>query len=357
MSGAVVISGNTAGSETAKTTENVHLPSGKYITLGGELTSGASIGVTTGTSLAAGEAVQITTETGTTYYNSASSYFTSDNTAYRVRVNSNGYLELYGEPITGTVAISGTPTYGQTLTAVTSDVPDGITYQWMRGETAIENATDSTYTLTAADVNQEITVVVTHSNYVGSLTATAVTVQAITITAALDGTATKTYDGTTDVTDTQSLTITLTGVVEGDTVTASADYAYESADVGEDILITASNITLDGEDAGNYILKNDSTEAAIGEITRKALTVGDFNVNTENETYTGAEITKAIDSDLTAGTDYTVAYEDNTDAGTASITITGSRNYKDVLTYTFTITQATPTLALSDVTATKTYDG
>lgn len=166
VSGAVVISGNAAGGETAETAENVYLPSGTYINLGGELTSGASIGVTTATSLAAGEAVQITTETGSIYNSSASGYFTSDNTAYRIRVNSNGYLELYGEPITGTVTIFGTPTYGQTLEAVTSDVPAGMTYRWMRGETAIENATESTYNLTVADVGQEITVEVTHDNYV-----------------------------------------------------------------------------------------------------------------------------------------------------------------------------------------------
>ena len=53
---------------------------------------------------------------------------------------------------------------------------------------------------------------------------------------------------------------------------------------------------------------------------------------------------------LVAGTDYTVDYEDNTNAGTATITITGAGNYATVatnkLTATFTINPATLNVAL-----------
>lgn len=53
-----------------------------------------------------------------------------------------------------------------------------------------------------------------------------------TITASLNGTLTKTYDGTTKVLEAQKLTVLLKGVEDGDKVTATADaYAYNSAEV------------------------------------------------------------------------------------------------------------------------------
>ena len=44
---------------------------------------------------------------------------------------------------------------------------------------------------------------------------------------------------------------------------------------------------------------------------------------------------------LSEGTDYTVSYSDNTDAGTATVTITGTGNYGGTLNATFTIKQKT----------------
>ena len=41
---------------------------------------------------------------------------------------------------------------------------------------------------------------------------------------------------------------------------------------------------------------------------------------------------------LKAGTDYTVAYQDNKNAGTAKAVLTGKGNYKGTVTKTFTIT-------------------
>jgi hypothetical protein len=42
---------------------------------------------------------------------------------------------------------------------------------------------------------------------------------------------------------------------------------------------------------------------------------------------------------LTEGTDYTVAYTDNTNVGTATVTVTGKGNYTGTKTATFTITK------------------
>jgi putative cell wall-binding protein len=67
---------------------------------------------------------------------------------------------LTGPPPT----ISGTPTVGAVLTAVTgtwAPAPVALTYQWLRGGTAIAGATASTYTLAAADSGTVITLQVT----------------------------------------------------------------------------------------------------------------------------------------------------------------------------------------------------
>jgi len=80
--------------------------------------------------------------------------------------------------LTGTVSITGTAQVGQTLTANTANLGGSgtISYQWNREETAISDATGSTYTLQTADAGSNITVTVTRSGYSGSITSTSVSV-------------------------------------------------------------------------------------------------------------------------------------------------------------------------------------
>ncbi|MCL2077614.1 MAG: chitobiase/beta-hexosaminidase C-terminal domain-containing protein [Oscillospiraceae bacterium] len=80
----------------------------------------------------------------------------------------------------GAVTINGNAVFEQSLTAVTTgltttpDVALGtLSYQWKRGGVNITGATNATYTLTAADVGQTITVTVTAANYDGSVTSAA----------------------------------------------------------------------------------------------------------------------------------------------------------------------------------------
>ena len=78
-------------------------------------------------------------------------------------------------PVTGLPTISGTAQVGQTLTADITGISDAdglsgetFTYQWVSGDgttdTDIENATDSTYTLVAADQGKSIKVRVTFTD-------------------------------------------------------------------------------------------------------------------------------------------------------------------------------------------------
>lgn len=65
----------------------------------------------------------------------------------------------------------------------------------------------------------------------------------------------------------------------------------------------------------------------------------------KNQTYTGRDIEPSINvyyagkGNLTKDKDYTVAYSNNREVGTATITITGINNYSGTLTDTFTINQ------------------
>ena len=93
------------------------------------------------------------------------------------------------------------------------------------------------------------------------------------LTASISGSVTKVYDGNTYVPD--GLSITLEGVIPGDkdNVTATATYTFDSADAGEGKTINASDITLSGEKAGNYKLRNTTATGDVGTITAKTVTI------------------------------------------------------------------------------------
>ena len=76
--------------------------------------------------------------------------------------------------------------------------------------------------------------------------------------------------------------------------------------------------------------------------------IGSYTVETiPDQTYTGTALTPAVtvkkgDVTLTKGTDYTVSYENNVNAGTATVVITGAGEYGGTLRQDFTINKATP---------------
>ncbi|MCD8012538.1 MAG: MBG domain-containing protein, partial [Lachnospiraceae bacterium] len=76
----------------------------------------------------------------------------------------------------------------------------------------------------------------------------------------------------------------------------------------------------------------------------------DFTVDTDEETYSGSAITKTIVSSLTEDTDYAVTYANNTNAGTATITIAGTGNYTGSLTNEFIIEPKEITVSISGTT-------
>lgn len=91
---------------------------------------------------------------------------------------------------------------------------------------------------------------------------------------------------------------------------------------------------------------NKRRESIFGNITpatsgQTPLTEDMFTVDTSAVAYTGQPVTGRVSSaSLREGTDYTTAYSNNTEVGTATVTVTGAGSYTGTLTYTFPITKA-----------------
>jgi hypothetical protein len=136
---------------------------------------------------------------------------------------------------------------------------------------------------------------------------------------------------------------------DGDkTLTLTTDYTVSyknNTDAG------TAEVTVAG--AGNYA---GSTGTASFTISPKAIAESNFTaLTTDAGTYTGSPVTQNIVSaSLKQGTDYTVAYTNNTNAGTASYTVTGAGNYTGSITRSFTIAPKAVTVT-PNAGLTKTY--
>ena len=127
-------------------------------------------------------------------------------------------------------------------------------------------------------------------------------------------------------------------VKDGEKMIPADEYTVEysnNTNVG-----TTATVTITDKTGGNYTVSGSTTFT----ITAKPLTGARVEV-TGTFTYTGNALTPAptvtLDGEtLTANTDYTVAYDKNTDAGTAKITVTGTGNYSGTAQGTFTIGKA-----------------
>ncbi|MGI5895291.1 MAG: bacterial Ig-like domain-containing protein, partial [Candidatus Merdivicinus sp.] len=81
-------------------------------------------------------------------------------------------LDLVNQYITGSVTVTGTPKIGETLTAEVEGIPSDaeLSYQWYRGSSKIDGATDFTYTpMSEEDIGKRIKVVVSADGYMGTL--------------------------------------------------------------------------------------------------------------------------------------------------------------------------------------------
>ena len=121
----------------------------------------------------------------------------------------------------------------------------------------------------------------------------------------------------------EALTTTLTVILDGVSLNEGEDFEV----TGYENNVNAGTATVTISGINNY-------EGTVsGTFTIRAKSLSDADVDTVDQDYTGGEVTSPLTvtvdgKPLTEGVDFTVEYEDNVEAGTATVTITGIGNYE-----------------------------
>lgn len=137
----------------------------------------------------------------------------------------------------------------------------------------------------------------------------------------------------------------------------TADVPYENNNMTFDpkTFNSIGNQTVKGSYGGETFTVSNSQGGIT--VSAKDISDGEANVTVNGGpfTYTGVALTpdvtvKVGDKTLTMTTDYTVAYEANTNAGSATVKVNGNGNYTGTASETFAIAKATPVLTGITVT-------
>ena len=175
------------------------------------------------------------------------------------------------------------------------------------------------------------------SNYVAAQTAVTVTVQSKTLTT---GDVTRPANVTFDGQPHQWQPV----VTDGEkTLAENVDYtvSYDK----DDFTNVTGPITVTVTGMGNYT----GAVARSYKVTPKAILDGDVQVDGQVLTYTGkAQTPQVTVTGLVRDKDYTVAYENNVNAGTGKLTVTGQGNYDGKVEKTFAIGKASLTVTAED---------
>ena len=211
-------------------------------------------------------------------------------------------------PATGLPTISGTAQVGETLTASTSGIADQdgldnatFSYQWLADDSAITDATGSTYTLVPADKGKTIKVRVSFTdNADNEETLTSAATAAVAAADNHPATGLPTISGTVQVD--QTLTADTSGIADEDGLT-NVPYSYQWIAGGSDI---------DGATGSNHTL----TTSQQGQTVQVRVSFTDDRNNAET---------------LTSGATATVAAKPNSPA-TGLPTISGTAQVGETLT-------------------------
>lgn len=171
---------------------------------------------------------------------------------------------------------------------------------------------------------------------------------------------------------------TRTSIATATVTVASGTYTYDGTEHKPGVTVTLGTVTLDGN--SDYTISYASnTDAGTAEVTvtgidkytsehKGSFTIqpkaleDDFIADIAALTYTGQEqkpepTVTYNGMTLAKGTDFTYSYENNVDAGTATLTITAvaDGNYSGTASKTFTITQTGGSIRFASATVSKTY--
>ena len=172
--------------------------------------------------------------------------------------------------------------------------------------------------------------------------------------------------GYTEAPDGQTVTITNTGnqtvtvtlpTSTNYTITAGTGFANGTATLAPNGTATFAVQPKTGLAVGSYsepltISSNHNTSAEVSlafTVDPKSLdgaqvqVSGSYIYDGDAKEPSGENVTVTLDGEpLTENTDYTLSYEDNTDAGEATVKVSGKGNYSGTVTGTFQIAKATP---------------
>lgn len=161
-------------------------------------------------------------------------------------------------------------------------------------------------------------------------------------------------------------------ITYGDAINSSKDQVTAtgllSGDTLDSITLTANGTTITPSGAvikkgtevvtGSYAITYET-----GTLTINAKSISGVTIDAiADQTYTGSAITPAVTvkdgtAALVKDTDYTVEYKNNTNAGTATVTVTGKGNYSGTKEVTFKISPKSITSVTIDAIAAQTYTG
>ena len=134
----------------------------------------------------------------------------------------------------------------------------------------------------------------------------------------------------------KELTVNVTEVKAGELTLQEKDYTVSgntATEIGKHTVTVTAAVA-----EGNNFTGSATAEFTIGE---KALTTEMVQLATTEYVYDGtAKKPEVIAQGLTLGTDYTVAYTDSINAGTAKATVTGKGGYTGTVELTYTISKA-----------------
>ena len=141
--------------------------------------------------------------------------------------------------------------------------------------------------------------------------------------------------------------LTYTGLPQTQTIASVkvGELAVDTYDVADAQQINAGKYTLTVTGTGNFT----GTAEKEFTIAPKTILDGDVQVDSRVLTYTGkAQTPQVTVTGLVRDKDYTVAYENNVNAGTGKLTVTGQGNYDGKVEKTFTIGKASLTVTAED---------
>lgn len=143
-------------------------------------------------------------------------------------------------------------------------------------------------------------------------------------------------------------------VRDGDAVIPANEYTYSCTG---NVNAGTVTVTVKDQDGGNYVLIESTATFTINpkDLSGAAVKVADGDYTYNGAAHTPEVTVTAGGRTLVKDTDYTVFYQDNTDAGTAAVTVTGKGNYTGTQNASFRIArkQVTAVVQVSD----KVYDG